>query len=555
MSDRELLHEKPLAGKYEMAASLSRGNHFNVYLAYHTRLGQPVALKILRAAPAADQQLAEQVQDQLELVAKQAHPNLAPIQEVGRFSTGQPFAIMAYLAGGTLAQWTRARRQQSGPTPTHKILRIARHIALGTAALHQAKIIHPELLPDNVLMNQGSKPVLVGLGLPATSHDPAEEQSSVRMAQYRAPEVRSGQTPDAQSNIYSLGIMLYELLNIDAPEDRRWPGGMAPPMPIDRVRGDLAPETAAVVNQCLRKEPGERFQSMESVIVALDQAIAAESDGVIATLAESWQLSSTRAWLARRGRTLLVAASALALLAIMLALILSRPATGDLDNIQAQGTTPAPLTTVSVIEPSPMREAGVIEVREPVEGAVLVPGGETEVAWCWSEEAMAQEEFTFFVMSQGDERRLDIPIERIDAFCYRAVLTNDQVIDEHGELSWRVKVINGPDGNVVASSEWRALTVEMPRTPAATPTLVPTNTPTNTPTATPSPTATETATVTPTQTPTATPTRIPTRPPTATATPPPPTPTPPPPTPTPPPPTATSPPPTATSPPPTATPP
>ncbi|MFN2221442.1 MAG: hypothetical protein ACK2UH_02745, partial [Candidatus Promineifilaceae bacterium] len=97
MSDSEFLRGEPLAGKYEVAASVSRGSHFNVYLAYHTRFGWPVALKVLRAASASDEQLAQHVLDEFELVSRQAHPNLVPIYEVGRTSAGLPFAAMAYL--------------------------------------------------------------------------------------------------------------------------------------------------------------------------------------------------------------------------------------------------------------------------------------------------------------------------------------------------------------------------------------------------------------------------------------------------------------------------
>lgn len=543
MSDSEFLRGEPLAGKYEVAATMSRGSHFNVYLAYHTRFGWPVALKVLRAASAADEQLAQRVQEQLELVSKQAHPNLVPIYEVGRTSGDLPFAAMAYLEGGTLTQWTHALKEQSDPISSRQILKIARQIALGVATLHQTNIVHPELMPDNILMSQGTMPVLAGLGLPATAHDPVAERSTARSAQYRAPEVRSGQVPDVRSDIYSLGIMLYELLNIDAPEDRRWPGGMAPPMPLERVRVDLSTETAAVVNQCLNKEPDDRFQSMEDVVAALDEAIAAESDGGIALFASPWQLSPARNWLVAHKRPALVAGSALALLVIVMAFILSRPSAGDEDETQSQLTRAVSVATVPAEQGLPTRESGQIEVLEPEEDAVLMPDSEIPVRWCWSEQPMEQEEFALFIMHGEDERRLVIPVERVDVFCYEATLASDDLSGEQGELSWRVKVLDGATGNVIVSSDWRLIVVEVPATPTPThtPTLTPSSTPTMTPTATPSPTVTPT--LTPTNTPTATSTRTPTATPTSTDTP------------TPVPPTFTAVPPAPTTPPPTATPP
>jgi serine/threonine-protein kinase len=552
MSDSELLHDEPLAQDYELAASLSRGNHFSVFLAYHRRSGQSVALKILRAAPAADDQLVQQVHQQFELVSSLKHRNLIPIHEVGLTSSGQPFATMPYLEGGTLAQWTQAARRQANPPSAWQILKLARHIALGAATLHQARIVHPELMPDNILMNRGSTPVLVGLGLPATSHDPIAEQSSVGLAQYRAPEVRSGQAPDTRSNIYSLGIMLYELLNVDAPEDHRWPGGMAPPLPLEEVRNDLSPETAAVVNQCLRREAGERYQSMESVIAGLDQAIAAESAGPIASLAESWRLSSSRAWLTGRKRTLLALVSALVMLIVCMALILLRPEGRGPDELPGQSTRVAPVTSVPIEQPMPTPEDGQIELLGPADNALIAPGDETAVRWCWSEQPLEQARFAIFIMSQGDERRLEIPIEQVDTFCYQTILAGAELATEPDQLAWQIRVIDGSDERVITRSEWRTLIVEVVTTPTATATLVPSDTPTNTPTATPSPTPTETPTVTPTQTATPRPTATVTLPPSPTPTS---VPTSPPPVATSPPPTATSVPPTATSPPPTATPP
>ncbi|MGD8857547.1 MAG: serine/threonine-protein kinase [Chloroflexota bacterium] len=541
MSDSEFLRGEPLAGKYEVAASISRGSHFNVYLAYHTRFGWPVALKVLRAASASDEQLAQHVLDEFELVSRQAHPNLVPIYEVGRTSSGLPFAAMAYLEGGTLAQWTQSLRQQSGPVSVRQILKIARQIALGAATLHQANIVHPELTPDNILMSQGAMPVLAGLGLPATAHDPIAEQSTVRLAQYRAPEVRSGEAPDPRSNIYSLGIMLYELLNVDAPADRRWPGGMAPPMLLERVREDLSADTTTLVNRCLKKDPDERFQSMESVVAALDEAIAAESDGGIAALTDSWRLPPVGAWLTGHRRPVLAAASTLLLLVVVIALISLWPAGGDSDEAQDQSTTALPVTTAAVERGTPTRDSGQIELLEPAENAVLISDAEINVRWCWSEQPLEQEEFAVFIMRQEEERRLTIPVERVDVFCYEATLTNDDVSGQPGDLSWQVRVMDNSTGNAIVSSEWRSLTIESPPTATAThtPTLAPTNTPTTTPTATPLPTDTPTATPTPTATATQTPTATPTA--TATPTPPPPPPTTAPRPPTPPPPTATPP--------------
>ena len=546
MSDSDFLHGEPLAGKYEVAASISRGNRFDVYLAYHTRFGWPVALKILQSKFAQEDDLASQVQAQLELVSKQAHPNLVPIYEVGLTTAGQPFAAMAYLEGSTLAQWTRQLSSKTGPTPVRDLLDLARQIALGAATLHRAGVIHPDLNPGNVLMNDDSMPVLAGLGMPAVAYDPVAETSGVEIVQYRAPEVRSGQAPDAQSNVYSLGVILYELLGLDSKEDRRWPGGTAPPMPLERVREDLSAETAWVVNTCLKKDVDERFQSMEEVIAGLDKALGAEFEGGVGRIVGMWEVSSARRSFVEHRRIILAAVPALLLALFVLVFLLMRPAI-DQEDASGQGTAPFASTAASFDLALPRRAAGQIELLEPVADAVYQPGDELHFGWCWSEQPREQERFAVYVVREESERRLNIATERVDVFCYKSMLTSDDFSGGPGELTWRIKLVDEVTAIIVVASEWRSLILTAPELPdTATPTPTPSPTPSNTPTATP--TASPTPTDTPTDTPTATPTAT-LSPATPTATEPPPTATSPPP--------PTSPPPTSrppTAPPPTAPP-
>ena len=544
MSDSDLLHGEPLAGKYEVAASISRGSSFNVLLAYHTRFGWPVALKVLQADLAEDDELASQVQSELEIVSKQAHPNLVPIYEVSRTGAGQPYAAMAYLEGNTLAHWTGELSKRVGPIPTRELLSLARQIALGVATLHHAGINHPDLNPGNILVGQDSTPVVVGLGMPADIPDRVSQTSGVEVVQYRAPEVRSGAAPDPQSNIYSLGVMLYELLNLNAEEERRWPGGTAPPMPLERVRDDLSAETALVVNTCLKRDTDERYQSMEEVVRGLDEALAAESEGAVGRIIDTWTVSSLGALYDRHRRIFLTALPILLLAIIALVVLLSRPADGLDEDTLGEPADSLPASTAAGGAETETRRGveGQPELLEPSEAAAYGPGDELLFRWCWSEQPREQERFAVYVKIGDAERRLRQPAERLDVFCYEALINSDSFPEEGGEFAWRIRLTDQETGVVIVSSEWRTLIIVPPEpTATPTPTQTPTPTPTDTPTATSSPTPTPTAT--PTMTPTATSTATP-LPPTQTPTVPPPPPTdtplpPPPPQPTSRPPTAT----------------
>ncbi len=550
MSESDLLHGEPLAGKYEVAASISRGKSFNVLLAYHTRFGWPVALKVLQADLAEDEELASLVQAELETVSKQAHPNLVPIYEVGRTGVEQPFAAMAYLEGNTLAHWTGELKKRVGPVSTRELLGLARQIALGMATLHQAGINHPDLNPGNILVGQDATPVVVGLGMPADVPGEASRATDVDILQYRAPEVRSGASPDPRSNIYSLGVMLYELLSLNSDAERRWPGGTAPPMPMERVREDLSAETALVVNTCLKRDSDERYQSMEEVISGLDEALAAESDGAVGRIVGTWAVLPSRALFAKHRRVILTALPVLLLAIIALVFLISRPAGSLEDDALGDSAEPNPQGTAAGELAAQTRSGSVgqPELLEPEADAAYEPGDEVLFRWCWSEQPREQERFTVYVMIGEDEQPLDQPVERVDVFCYEALVDSGEFGDEGGEFAWRIKLSDQETAEVVIVSEWRTLIVVAPEpTATTTPTQTPSPTPTNTPTASatpsPSPTPSATPTMTPTATSTATPlppTPTPTvPPPTATDTPlPPPTPRPPtPPPPTPPPPT------------------
>ncbi len=536
MSEGVLSRGEPLAGKYLVADSISCGSWFEVLLAHHVRVGWPVALKILQPDAAEDQELADQVEAQFEFVSQQIHPNLVRIYDVGKTSTGQPFAAMAYLENISLDQWARVLGKSDRPTPTRDLLVMVRQMALGLAELHNAGIVHHGLEPDNVLVRQDSTPVIVGLGLPATVPAHVSQETDNEIVPYIAPEVRAGASPDTRSNIYSLGVMLYELLSLNSREELGWQPDLGELAPLESIREDLSVETVSVVNACLRQDPDQRLQSMEEVIAGLDKALAAESVGIFGPIIDTWNATNLKALFAEHRRYVLAALPLLFLVIFGLAYVLLRPAGNPFEQMFREPTVSFSMgATVSARATSANRISGQpIELLEPADGAVFETGSELLFHWCWTETPLEQEEFAIFLRTEDGERRLEEAVVRVDTPCYEVLIDSDELEGE-SELAWQTKLIDRETEENVTTSEWRTFFILAPgQMVTATPTQGPSPTNTATATYTPSPTNTATATrtpsPTPSQTPTSTPTATPlpaTATPTATNTPLPPTPLPP----------------------------
>jgi hypothetical protein len=268
-------------GRYEILAPLGAGGMGEVYSARDPQLDRPVAIKVLTASRATGPQL-DRFQREARAVARITHPHICTIYDVGDFE-GVPFLVMELLEGETLAD-----RLERGPLPVDRALVSAGQIASALDAAHRKGVIHRDLKPGNVMVTaSGVKLLDFGLAkLKDVEDAEALERStkSLRLTEqgtvlgtvpYMAPEQVEGRQADARTDIFALGVILYEMTSGRPPfEGRSSATVMASilthdPQPLSSVRPGVPAGVDRVVKKCLAKDPDERWQSASDLTAAL----------------------------------------------------------------------------------------------------------------------------------------------------------------------------------------------------------------------------------------------------------------------------------------------
>jgi eukaryotic-like serine/threonine-protein kinase len=276
-----------LIDHYHIDKHLAQGGMADVYLATDTELQRRIAFKIMLNTLAQDKQFVDRFRREAQAAAQLEHPNIVQIYDTGLFNGIQPYIAMQYIDGGSLHEALDELRQQDKLFPTVQALWLVKQIADALNVAHQAGIVHRDIKPNNVLLRRDGTPVLTDLGIAAISGATRLTRTGSIMGtpHYMSPEQIRGKPVDGRCDIYSLGVVLYELLAGDVPftgEDSMailHKQAYDPPPPLSSLRTGLTSQTHAVVNRCLQKEPNLRFQNVPQLIDALEQAIAAEAAG------------------------------------------------------------------------------------------------------------------------------------------------------------------------------------------------------------------------------------------------------------------------------------
>jgi serine/threonine-protein kinase len=249
-----------LAGRYRMAVPLGRGGMGEVWRADDLTLGTPVALKFLPAPLTDDADRLQRFRKEVALARRVSHPNCCRVYDLAEHD-GQPFLTMELVEGEDLAALLR----RVGRLPEEKAVEVARQLCAALAAVHEQGLLHRDLKPANVMLDGRGKVRLADFGLAAAAGEAAEARAGTPA--YMAPEQRAGQWVSARSDVYALGLVLYELFTghqAFAGADRATP----PPKPSSHVSG-LAPAVERVILRCLAAHPAERPGSAEEVLAGL----------------------------------------------------------------------------------------------------------------------------------------------------------------------------------------------------------------------------------------------------------------------------------------------
>jgi serine/threonine protein kinase len=266
-SEGRFLPGRLLASRYRIIALLGRGGMGEVYRADDLTLGQPVALKFLPDEAARDQGLLERFKNEVRIARRVSHPNVCRVYDVGDVE-GHTFFTMEYVDGEDLASLLR----RIGRLPEDKALDIARQLCAGLAAAHTKGVLHRDLKPANIMLDGRGQVVITDFGLAGIADQIQGNEVRSGTPAYMAPEQLAGKEVSTRSDIFSLGLVLYEVFTgkraFSEKPGPRADAGRTPSRPSTVVK-DLNPVVERVILRCLENEPSARPATVFSVAAAL----------------------------------------------------------------------------------------------------------------------------------------------------------------------------------------------------------------------------------------------------------------------------------------------
>lgn len=270
LSEGRFLPGRLIAGRYRIIALLGKGGMGEVYRADDLTLGQAVALKFLPDEAARDEGLLERFRNEVRMARRVSHPNVCRVYDVGDVD-GQTFFTMEYVDGEDLASLLR----RIGRLPQDKAVEIARQLCAGLSAAHSKGVLHRDLKPANIMLDGRGQVVITDFGLAGVADNIRGAEIRSGTPAYMAPEQLAGQEVSARSDIYALGLVLYEVFTGKrafaektaavighANSDR------TPSRPSSVVK-DLDPLIEKVILRCLAVEPSSRPANALAVAAAL----------------------------------------------------------------------------------------------------------------------------------------------------------------------------------------------------------------------------------------------------------------------------------------------
>jgi serine/threonine-protein kinase len=344
-----------IGGRYRVVAPLGRGGMGAVYRAHDEVLDDEVALKILRPEVAGTPEMAARFRSEIKLARKVSHWNVCRIHEYGE-DGGQQYISMELISGATLKDRLRA-----GPLPPDQAFDVSIQIAEGLAAIHKVGIIHRDLKSPNVMIDDAgtAKVMDFGIAKPASAGtDGASTGYVLGSPEYMSPEQARGRRADFRSDLYSLGIVVFEAFTGGVPFRGATPVETlmmhveAPP-PIDDPSLGLPPALLPVLRSALAKDPGGRFADAASLAAALRAARGGATAGVADALRT--EVVHTRPLAAVRRRRWAVGIGVGAAVAIALvAALLTRRSPGPVGEPVAPPSTAAPSAPAVAASVSPL---------------------------------------------------------------------------------------------------------------------------------------------------------------------------------------------------------
>ena len=271
------LNPGKILGHFRLVEELGAGGMGVVYRAHDTTLKRDVALKVLNVQRLSDEKARQRFRSEALILSRLSHPNVEYVHEF-RSEEGIDFLVLEYVPGTTLSELIKR-----GALPEQEVISLGIQLARGLAAAHAQRVIHRDLKPGNLRLTPDNVLKILDFGLAELMVLPEDDTLEASAAQspmagtpaYLSPEQIEGRDPDARSDIYSAGVVLYEMATGSKP----FPVGRQtmvemilhsiPPAPRAKNK-DISPELEAIILKCLEKDPKQRYQSARDLLADLE---------------------------------------------------------------------------------------------------------------------------------------------------------------------------------------------------------------------------------------------------------------------------------------------
>ncbi|MGZ8693931.1 MAG: protein kinase domain-containing protein [Gaiellaceae bacterium] len=275
-----------IAGRYELEELVGSGGMATVYRAHDRLLERPVALKILHEQFSSDAEALERFGREARAVAQLAHPNIVTVIDRGE-DAGRPYIVFEYVGGENLKQLVA----REGPLPVPTVIELGLQVARALEAAHGRGVVHRDVKPQNVLLADEGRAKVTDFGIAHTRGTEGMTLTGTIMgtSDYIPPEQARGEAAGEPGDVYSLGVVLFELLTGRLPYEADNAVAVAmrhvnDPVPsVRELRPDVPPRLDALVRRALAKEPRDRFASMSDLVAELEACgrgdVAPPSDG------------------------------------------------------------------------------------------------------------------------------------------------------------------------------------------------------------------------------------------------------------------------------------